>query len=205
MECLGVDIIKPYKNLYSFDLREVKFLGLIKDMVVSLHHIPEKNLIMDVVVADVPPKFGMLLSRSWEAKLKGALQMDLSYAMIPIFGMLRRLCRENLLAYMISNIENPENHPIYSVDTDMGSSMLFNEAGPQKDEPDPEDSGSSESDYQSVEIDLESGSDDVSSAEELHNGWWCMSFDGAASRKGVGVGIWIRPPIGEPKFLSYKL
>ena len=51
---------------------------------------------------------------------------------------------------MISSRENPENHPIYNVDIDMGSSMLFNEAGPQKDEPEPEDSGSSKSDYQST-------------------------------------------------------
>ena len=106
---------------------------------------------MDVV--DVPPKFGMLLSRFWEAKLQGTLQMDLYYAMIPIFGTLRRLYRENRLAYMISNRENPEN-PIYSIDTDMGSSMLFNKVGPQKDDPKLEDSGRSESDYQSVEIDL---------------------------------------------------
>ena len=97
---------------------------------------------MDVVVADVPPKFGMLLSRSWATKLKGTLQMDLSYATIPIFGTLRRLYRENQLTYMVSNRENPENHPIYSVDTDFGSSMLFNEVGPQKDEPKPVDSGS---------------------------------------------------------------
>ena len=73
MECLGLDITRPYKDLYSFDSREVKCLGPIKDLVVSLHQIPERNLVMDVVVADVPPKFGMLLSRSWEAKLKGTL------------------------------------------------------------------------------------------------------------------------------------
>jgi hypothetical protein len=73
MECLELDITRPYKDLYSFDSREVKCLGLIKDLVVSLHQIPEKNLVMDVVVADVPPKFGMLLSRSWAAKLKGTL------------------------------------------------------------------------------------------------------------------------------------
>ena len=69
MECLGLDITRPYKDLYSFDSREVKCLGLIKDLVVSLHQIPEKNLVMDVVVADVPPKFGMLLSRSWATKI----------------------------------------------------------------------------------------------------------------------------------------
>ena len=61
MECLGLDITRSYKDLYSFDSREVKCLGMIKDLVVSLHQIPEKSLIMDVVVADVPPKFGMLL------------------------------------------------------------------------------------------------------------------------------------------------
>ena len=86
MECLGLDITKPYKDLYSFDSNEVKCLGLIKDLVVSLHQIPEKNLFMDVVMVDVPPKFGMFLSRSWEAKLKGMLQMDLSYAMIHVFS-----------------------------------------------------------------------------------------------------------------------
>ena len=87
---------------------------------------------MDVVMADAPPKFRMLLSRSWAAKLKGTLQMDLSYAMIPIFGMHRLLYRENRLAYMINNKENPENHPIYSIDTYMGSSMLFNKVGPKR-------------------------------------------------------------------------
>ena len=49
---------------------------------------------MDVVVTDIPPKFRMLLSRSWAAKLKGALQMDMSYATIPVFGEQRRLYRE---------------------------------------------------------------------------------------------------------------
>ena len=68
LECLGLDITRPYKDLYSFDSSKVKCLGLIKDMVVNLHQIPEKNIVMDVVVVDVPPKFGMLLSKSWVAK-----------------------------------------------------------------------------------------------------------------------------------------
>ena len=91
---------------------------------------------------------------------------------------------------MVNNRENPENHPNYSVDTNMGSSMLFNEVGPQKDEPEPEDSGSSESDYQSAETDLDSGTKNAPLVEE-NDGWWHMSFDGAASKKGVGEGIQI--------------
>ena len=40
---LGVDITRPYKYLYSFDSKKVKCIGLIKDLVVSLHQIPEKK------------------------------------------------------------------------------------------------------------------------------------------------------------------
>ena len=65
----------------------------IKYMVVSLSQIPSKHMVMDVVVVDIPPKFGMLLSRSWAANLKGIFQMDMSYATIPLFGQDRRLYR----------------------------------------------------------------------------------------------------------------
>jgi hypothetical protein len=86
MDELGLDITKPYKDIFSFDSRKVKCLGLIKDLGVSLSQIPSKNLVMDVVVTDIPPKFNMLLSRYWAAKLKGTLQMDMSYATIPVLG-----------------------------------------------------------------------------------------------------------------------
>ena len=64
MDNLGLDITRPYKDLGSFDSRKVRFLGLIKDLVVSLHQRLENSIVMDVVVVDVPIKFGMLLSRS---------------------------------------------------------------------------------------------------------------------------------------------
>ena len=99
MEKLGLEITRPYKDLYSFDSSRVKFLGLIKDLCVSLTQIPAKCMVMDVVVADVPPKYGMMLSRSWGAKLQGTMQMDGSYATIPIFGQLRRLYRESQMKF----------------------------------------------------------------------------------------------------------
>ena len=85
MENLGLDITRPYKYLYSFDSKKAKLLGLIKDLVVRLTQIPTKSLVMDVIVIDIPVKFKMLLSRSWSTKLKGTLQMDMSYATIPVF------------------------------------------------------------------------------------------------------------------------
>ena len=33
---------------------------------------------------------------------------------------------------MISNKDNPKNHPIYAIDTDMGLSMFYNDICPQE-------------------------------------------------------------------------
>ena len=73
MEALGLSIKKPYHDLYAFDSQAVKCLGVIKDMVISLAQLPMKSVIMDVVVADITPKFGLLLSRSWAKKVGGTL------------------------------------------------------------------------------------------------------------------------------------
>jgi hypothetical protein len=134
MDELGLDITRPYKGLFSFDSRKIKCLGLIKDLVVLLAKIPLKNMVMDMVVVDIPPKFGMLLSRSWAAKLKGTLQMDMSYATIPIFSQDRWLYREVLLKYMVSSKMQPNNHPIYSINTEIDSSIFYNDLSFEEEE-----------------------------------------------------------------------
>ena len=60
VESLGLDITRPYKYLYYFDSKMVKCLGLINDMIVSLSKLPSKLVVMDVVMANIPPKFGIL-------------------------------------------------------------------------------------------------------------------------------------------------
>jgi len=91
MEKLDLDITRPYKDLFSFDSSQVRCLGLIKDLCVSLVQYPAKTILMDVVVADIPLKYGMLFSRSQGAKLQGSLQLDMSYATISVFGQPKRL------------------------------------------------------------------------------------------------------------------
>ena len=58
--------------------------------------------------------------------------MDMSYATIPIFVEKRRLYRENRLAFMISIPECPQNHPIYSIDIDLGSTIFCNESAKEQ-------------------------------------------------------------------------
>ena len=103
----------------------MKCLGLIKDLAITLTQLPMKSMMMDIVVEDVPPKFGMLLSRGWIKRLGGTLQNDLSYAIVPVFGRESgSLYREAQFAYIISDENNPTNHLIYAVDTDFGPCIL---------------------------------------------------------------------------------
>jgi len=133
MEKLNLDITRPYKDLFSFDSSQVKCLGLIKYLCVSLVQYPAKTILMDIVVADIPPKYGMLLSRSWGAKLQGSLQLDMSYATISVFGHPKKLYRETLMKYVVSSQERPQNFPIYSVHFDIDSFILYNDENNQED------------------------------------------------------------------------
>ena len=127
MERLGLEITRPYKDLYSFDSSRVKCLGLIKYLCVNLTQFPAKCMVMDVVVADVPPKYGMLLSRSWGCKIQGTMQMDMTYATIPVFNQLRRIYWESYMKFMVSSQEKSENSPLYSVHIDLDSFILYND------------------------------------------------------------------------------
>eukprot|EP00253_Pinus_taeda_P031171 PITA_31171 len=129
MERLGLDITREYHDLYSFDSGKVRYLSLIKDLVVYVDQIPAKNVLMDVVVADIPPWFGMLLSRSRGAKLRGTLQLYFSYATILVFGQLRKLYQETKMKFMINNKDKPNNHPINVVHTNLESFILYNDSG----------------------------------------------------------------------------
>ena len=62
MDELGLNITNPYHDLFSFDSRKVKCMGLIKDLVVKLSQLPSKRIMMGILLADIPPKFGFLLS-----------------------------------------------------------------------------------------------------------------------------------------------
>jgi hypothetical protein len=175
IEELSLDITRPYKDFFSFDSRKVKCLGLIKDIVVSLAQIPSKSMTMDVVVEGIPPKFGILLSRSWDAKLKGTLQMNMSYATVPIFGQEKRLYREVLSEYMVSRKDKPKNHPIYLIDTDIGSTIFYNDLCLE------EDDQNTSKDQQTKSFLEHNNNED--------EGVWNMDFDGAVNKEGARAGV----------------
>lgn len=114
---------------FNFDSGRVRCIGLIKDLVVILDQILVKNVLMDVFVAYIPPRFGILLSRSWGEKLKRSLKLDFSYATIPMFRQMRKLYREKNMKYMITSKEKPMNHPINYVYIDLEPFVLYSDSG----------------------------------------------------------------------------
>jgi hypothetical protein len=59
MDKLGLQITRPYEDIYSFDSRKFKCMGMIKDLVVTLAQVPVKSILMDVVIVDIPPKYNL--------------------------------------------------------------------------------------------------------------------------------------------------
>jgi hypothetical protein len=60
--------------------------------------------------------------------------MDISYATILIFGQERQLYKEVLLN-MVRSKTHPNNHPIYSVDIEVDSSIFYNDLIFEEEEP----------------------------------------------------------------------
>lgn len=156
-------------------------MGLIKDLCVTLAQIHAKSLVIDIVVADIPPKYGMLLSRSWGEKLQGTLQMDMTFATIPIFRQQRRLYRKTLMKFMVSTQGRPQNYPLYSVHSNLVSFILYNDGDIHNQVINAENEVSKTDLAQTQITKLKI------SPEPL----WSMSFDGSYSKDGAGVGIWV--------------
>ena len=129
---------------------------------------------MDIVVADIPPKYGMLLSRSWGEKLQGSLQLDMSYATISVFGQPKKLYRETLMKYMVSSAARSINYPICTTPTDLDSFILCNY----------------ETDNE-IKTELKDRKKTQNNDNIFHESLWHLDFDGSVNKLGAGVGVWI--------------
>jgi ribonuclease HI len=114
--------------------------------------------------------------------------MDLSYATIPMFGGEHRiLYREAQLAYIISDEENPANHPLFSLDTNLGCNILQLTDAPE------------------TPLEIRKMSATLSKEPPLTNSIWKMFFDGASSKEGAGARVLFVSPNKETISFSYKL
>jgi hypothetical protein len=138
---------------------------------------------MDVVVIDIPLKYGFILSRYWGANLGGSLQLDMTYATIPVFGgQFTWLYRETQLAYTVSDPQNPNNYPVYIIDQDLGNCILSFD--------DSENNCTEESNIDEIKTEKR--------AKNLYSTrTWKMFFDGSSSCEGAGASMLFVAPENE--------
>lgn len=115
----------------------------------------------------------------------------MSYITVPIFwGEFRRRYRETKLAYIVSDHQNPTNHPIYSKEKELGSYILH-----LTDEFDPSIS----------EISKQQTNETTNGQNFISNQLWKLYFDGSSSREGSGAGVVLISPTDQVITLSFKL
>jgi len=160
-----------------------------------------------MVVADIPPKYGMLLSRSWGNKFQGSLQLDMSYATILVFGHPKKLYQQTLMKYVVSSQARPQNFLIYSMHSDIDSCTLYNVELNQEDSSNNITSKQKEiavvAENQIVQIQeiLDKKDDQDTLVKEdfvppdsksyEQEMLWNLEFDGSVKKLGAGAGVWI--------------
>lgn len=86
MKELGLKLDTPYGKCYAMDNRSVPIVGIIKNVEFRFSTFPQISYRTDITVVEISASYGMLSSRQWSNLVGGHVQLDLSYATIPIGG-----------------------------------------------------------------------------------------------------------------------
>ena len=70
------------------DKTDVKVIGEMEDVLVRLASNDKVCQVINIVVADIPDTYGLVLSRDWSAKLNGYFALDWSHMWLPYKGSL---------------------------------------------------------------------------------------------------------------------
>ena len=128
---------------------------------------PEVELTMSVLVVDIPPHYGMLLSIKWSAAMGGSLQCDLTYATFHIGDKAVRVNRE------------PRVNHILGEDIDKDTTCFL-------------DTGINAFRAELIIQEVENLPDIIENEVECCMNspkLWTMFFDGASSKEGAGAGV----------------
>lgn len=175
MKSLGIKVDTPHGRCQAMDSREVPVIGTIKAFPYKLAAFPDKQLTMSVLVVDIPPQHGMLLSRKWSASMGGSIQCDLSFATFNIEGDSVKVSREARTPHMIE--EDEDDNMNCFVDTNIGSFQVQEKEVQEK-------------------VKLVLLVDDENNMVG-GNVLWTLYFDGASSKEGARAGVLLISPSGK--------
>jgi ribonuclease HI len=174
MEALGMSCTKYYEtseSIYAIDSRKVPAYGEIKDFYAWITTTPHIITIFNIIVVDLPPAYGVVLGRDWTSMIGGYIMNDGSCMMLPgKEGVMIKVPREPRKPFSFKKKDN-ELMEDY-IDVGIGNYVIL--------------------DMEHNEI-LEQVQG-LGNQDCLFEGYWRMSFDGACSKSGNGVGIVLLSP-----------
>ena len=94
---------------------------------------------------------------------------------------------------MLSSQNQSNDHSIYVVNIDLGSSIFFNEVSP----------GALEISVSVEEEEEISKGQDAVAVKEREEGIWTLYFDGSVAKIGASTGVYIISPIKDFESMSY--
>jgi len=119
MKELGMWVDTTFGRCYAMDNRSIPFIGIMRDVEIQLASYPEATYNIDITMVDIPPYYGMLLSRQWAMMAGGNVQLDLSYATILVGGKEIKLYRETRYENIIECLDQHQINLF--CDTDLGA------------------------------------------------------------------------------------
>ena len=98
------------------DTTDVKVISEMEDVLVRLASNDKVCQVINIVVADIPDAYGLVLSRDWSAKLNGYFTSDWSHLWFPYKGSPNqiKILREPHMKYNVTQLEE-KNVPVDSV------------------------------------------------------------------------------------------
>lgn len=149
------------------DAREVPKIGIINSLPFKLVAYPDIEMTMIVLVVDIPPYYGMLLSRKWSAAMGASLQCNLSYITFHIEYKSIKIDMEPRFTYIFEDSIDKDATCFLDIEVNAFRVELI---------------------IQEIEKPYPMITQEVTKCLDSQK-IWTMYFDGASSREGLGVGI----------------
>ena len=109
------------------DRMNIKVIGEMEDVLVRLSSNDKVCQAIDIVVANIPDAYGLVLSRDWSTKLNGYFASDWSHLWLPYKGIPNqiKILREPHMKYNVTQLEENNEH----VDSVLGNYFIELEPG----------------------------------------------------------------------------
>lgn len=175
-----MNVDTTYGKSYAMDNRSAPVIGIMKNVEFRFLSCLEKSYKIYITIVEVPPSYGMLLSRQWSNLVGGNIQLDLSYATIPVNDRVIRIDREPRSTYIIEDIDPSQVTHFFHTDMENFQVRIHKNL-------------------------IEKNSPIKICAKENSDFIWKMFFDGSCSKNGNGAGVVFISPNGKSFKYSFLL